>query len=356
LLRVDVDAKGFRVLLEVEELRTEFVTRAGILRAVDGVSFTVAAGETLALVGESGCGKSATALSLMRLVPSPPGTVGGKAVRFDGVDLLTVSENEMRTLRGKSIAMIFQDPMTSLNPSLTVGLQLTETIRLHLGLGRRAARQRAAELLEMVGIPDAPNRLRDYPHQFSGGMRQRVMIAIALACDPRLILADEITTALDVTIQAQVLELLKKLVRETGTSVLLITHDLGVVAGMADRVNVMYAGRIVESAATEELFARPSMPYTWGLLDSVPRMDTSRSDKLIPIHGAPPDLVNPPAGCRFAPRCRFAREICLTGEPELAPLAESPQHTTRCWGMQAVPGGGWLIGADRHALEGAAVA
>lgn len=336
------------MLLEVEDLHTAFTTRRGVLHAVDGVSFYVMPGETLALVGESGCGKSATALSLMRLIASPPGNVTGVA-RFDGVDLFSLSEPEMRSLRGKSLAMVFQDPMTSLNPALTVGLQLTETLKLHLGMDRHQSKQRAIELLELVGIPGAAGRLRDYPHQFSGGMRQRVMIAIALACNPRLILADEITTALDVTIQAQVLELLKKLVAELDTAVLLITHDLGVVAGMADRVNVMYAGQIVESATTSELFENPSMPYTWGLLNSVPRMDQDATDKLIPIEGSPPDLVDPPKGCRFQPRCVYARDICATDAPQLAeiPTAGMGEHLARCWGMQDVEGGGWLIGYDR---------
>lgn len=340
------------MLLKVEDLHTEFATRDGVLRAVDGVSFSVDHGEVLALVGESGCGKSVTALSLMRLVATPPGAIAGTAVWSEGVDLLTLSESEMRTHRGKSIAMIFQDPMTSLNPALTVGLQITETLRRHLGLNAKAARARAVELLQLVGIPDADRRLRDYPHQFSGGMRQRVMIAIAVACNPQLILADEITTALDVTIQAQVLELLKRLVRGSGTAVILITHDLGVVAGMADRVNVMYAGQIVESATTEELFANPSMPYTWGLLDSVPRMDRDRADRLVPIEGAPPDLIDPPRGCRFQPRCIYARKICAEAAPDLAAVsATTTPHTTRCWGMQDIEDGGWLLGVDRKSFH-----
>jgi len=334
------------MLLEVERLRTEFATRRGVVTAVDDVSFSLEAGETLALVGESGCGKSATALSLMRLIDEP-GTVTG-SVRFDEVDLLQLREKEMRLLRGRDLAMVFQDPMTSLNPALTVGVQLTETLKEHLGLDRRGAQARAAELLQLVGIPEASRRLRDYPHQFSGGMRQRVMIAIALACNPRLILADEITTALDVTIQAQVLELLKSIVARTGAAVLLITHDLGVVAGMADRVNVMYAGQIVESASTEELFRNPSMPYTWGLLDSVPRMDREATERLVPIEGTPPDLAALPQGCRFRTRCVFAREVCAERTPDLEQVAGAEGvHLTRCWGTSTRPEGGWLVGMDR---------
>ncbi|MFT4029111.1 MAG: ABC transporter ATP-binding protein [Protaetiibacter sp.] len=333
------------MLLEVERLRTEFATRRGVATAVDDVSFSLREGETLALVGESGCGKSATALSLMRLI-AEPGTVSG-VVRLDGVDLLGLGEREMREVRGRQLAMVFQDPMTSLNPALKVGLQITEPLRTHLGLSRAEARARAAELLRLVGIPEAERRLGDYPHQFSGGMRQRVMIAIALACSPRLILADEITTALDVTIQAQVLELLKELIGRTGAAVLLITHDLGVVAGMADRVNVMYAGQIVETATTEELYASPAMPYTWGLLDSVPRTDREPTGRLVPIEGSPPDLVELPTGCRFRARCRFARDICAERVPDLASVpSEHGVHLARCWGTAE---GGWLVGSDRHA-------
>jgi oligopeptide transport system ATP-binding protein len=329
-------------LLRVTELRTDFETRRGTVHAVDGVSFAVMPGETLALVGESGCGKSATALSLLRLI-AKPGKVGG-SIRFDGVEVLDLNDRDLRALRGKDMALIFQDPMTSLNPVLTIGLQLTETLKTHLGITGAEARTRAVELLRMVDIPEPERRLRDFPHQFSGGMRQRVMIAMALSCNPRLILADEITTALDVTIQAQVLELLKRLSRESKTAILLITHDLGIVAGMADRVNVMYAGEIVESAGTRDLFANPAMPYTWGLLDSIPKMNSTESERLIPIKGMPPDLTNPPRGCRFAPRCRYARPICNDRHPDLLQVPNTDKvHASRCWGMQAVEGGGWLL-------------
>lgn len=336
------------MLLEVKGLQAEYQTDSGRLRAVDDVSFSVRRGEVLALVGESGCGKSATALSLMRLSPAD---VSASSMALDGIELLDLSDKDMRAVRGKSIAMVFQDPMTSLNPSLTVGLQLTESLRLHLRLPRKAARRRAVDLLEMVGIPSAEDRLNDYPHQFSGGMRQRVMIAMALACEPKLLLADEITTALDVTIQAQVLELVQRLVRDLGTAVVFITHDLGVVAGLADRVNVMYAGQIVESATTHELFASPSMPYTWGLLQSVPRVDSEEKGRLVAIEGMPPDLTAPPVGCRFQARCNYSREICAELPPTLEPVnGPGDTHTTRCWGMQRVDGGGWLIGFDpRHA-------
>jgi oligopeptide/dipeptide ABC transporter ATP-binding protein len=340
-------------LLEVQGLVTEFRTLGGTLRAVDGVDFAVLPGETLALVGESGCGKSATALSLMRLIGPPSGRVSGR-VRFDGTDLLALSPREIRAVRGRRIAMIFQDPMTSLNPVLTVGLQLTETLKAHLGLTGTAARNRARDLLAMVGIPDPGRRLGDYPHQFSGGMRQRVMIAMALSCEPRLILADEITTALDVTIQALLLDLLKRLSREAGTAILLITHDLGVVAGMADRVAVMYAGQIVETARTADLFANPGMPYTWGLLASLPRMDEGERRRLVPIPGMPPNLLNPPPGCRFAPRCAHRRDICDRAAPPLATLPGAPPtHLARCWATQAVDGGGWLAGMGPTAARAA---
>jgi oligopeptide transport system ATP-binding protein len=339
-----------KALLEVDGLVTEFRTRGGTLRAVDGVSFSVLPGETLALVGESGCGKSATALSVMRLIDTGNGSVSG-SVRFDGTEVLSLNPRQVRDMRGRNIAMIFQDPMTSLNPVLTIGLQLTETLKTHLGLTGQAARDRARDLLAMVGIPEPEKRLRDYPHQFSGGMRQRVMIAMALSCNPRLILADEITTALDVTIQAQVLELLKRLSQESSTAMLLITHDLGVVAGMADRVNVMYAGQIVESARTRELFANPGMPYTWGLLDSVPRMDAGERERLVPIRGLPPNLIDPPKGCRFQPRCAYRRDICAQKVPDLLQLPGTGEtHLSRCWGTQQVEGGGWLVGFDRKAI------
>ena len=329
--------------LEVHDLTTQYFTGGGIVHAVDGVSFDLAEGETLGLVGESGCGKSATALSLMRLVPKRIGHVQGQ-VWFDGDDLLELDDDRIRRLRGRKIAIIFQDPMTSLNPSLTVGRQITEALQLHLAMTRSDARQRAIELLEHVSIPSASSRLGDYPHQFSGGMRQRVMIAIAVSCNPKLIIADEPTTALDVTVQAQILDLLRTLARELETAFILITHDLGVVAGMTERVHVMYAGQIVEKAGTSELFARPRHPYTWGLLRSIPRMGAPSRRKLVPIGGTPPDLVSPPAGCRFAPRCEYRRAICSTSSPELAnPAGATSEHVSRC---HAVQPGGWLTDVD----------
>lgn len=331
-------------LLEVDGLTTTFHTPRGDLTAVEDVSFSVEEGETLGIVGESGSGKSVSALTIMGLVP---GATSTGSVRFEGKDLLTLSDAEMRRIRGARIAMIFQDPMTSLNPVLRIEKQLTEVIRLHTGAGPEAAIEKAAELLEVVGIPDAKRRLRDYPHQFSGGMRQRLMIAMALACDPALVLADEITTALDVTIQAQVLALLKGLAAKRRTAFVMITHDLGIVAGMADRVVVMYGGQVVEVATTLDLFARPRMPYTWGLLGSLPRMDSDRSVPLVPIEGAPPDLIDPPKGCRFGLRCGHAREVCLRQSPPLAPAAgTSDTHLVRCWATQDHPDGGWLVGED----------
>ncbi|WP_238008510.1 ABC transporter ATP-binding protein [Dactylosporangium sp. AC04546] len=340
-------------LLEVRDLRTQFRAARGSVTAVDGVSFTVDAGEMVALVGESGCGKSATAQSIMGLIVPPAGQVTGGQVLFEGRDLLRLRPRELRAVRGKGIAMIFQDPMTSLNPVLTIGRQITETLRAHLGLSRRAARTRAVELLEMVRIPAAESRLGAYPHQLSGGMRQRVMIAMALSCNPRLILADEITTALDVTIQAQILDLLRDLARETATAVLFITHDLGVVAGMAERVNVMYAGQIVERAETADLFHRPQMPYTWGLLGSVPRLDLVRGGRLRPIAGRPPELTAMPPGCRFAPRCGHARETCADGVPDLTLTHQVPDRgqLNRCWGMRPADEGGWLSNEDRFAAH-----
>ena len=285
------------------------------------MSFELGYGETLGLVGESGCGKSVTALSIARLVPNPPGRIvaGRDHLRRDRRP--EDDDDEMRHLRGKEIGFIFQDPLTSLNPTLTIGYQIAESIREHIGLSRRRPRDRVVELLGKVGIPRAKDRLNDYPHQFSGGMRQRVMIAIALACDPKLILADEPTTALDVTIQAQILELIQRLSDEFHTAVLMITHDLGIAAGMCDRVNVMYAGRIVETGTVDELFERPRMPYSWGLLDSLPRLDDVRGDRLRTIEGLPPLLIQPPDACRFEPRCRFARDICREDEPELTSAA-----------------------------------
>jgi oligopeptide/dipeptide ABC transporter ATP-binding protein len=322
-------------LLEVESLQTQFSTSGGVVRAVDGVSWDVQEGETVALVGESGCGKSVSALSVMRLVSAPAGRIVGGRILFKGRDLLTLSEEEMRRVRGREIAMIFQEPMTSLNPVLTIGRQLTEGLEIHLGMETKAARGRAAELLAMVGISDPERRLPQYPHQFSGGMRQRMMIAMALACNPSLILADEPTTALDVTIQAQILELLRDLARRLGVAMLIITHNLGVVARYADRVNVMYAGRIVERATARELYANPRHPYTLGLLKSVPRLDVPRRLRLDPIEGQPPDLTRLPAGCAFGPRCAFRVERCGVEAPPLIPIGDSG-HVSACWETERV--------------------
>jgi oligopeptide transport system ATP-binding protein len=320
-------------LLNVRNLTTKFFTRQGVVNAVDGVSFDLRVGETLGIVGESGCGKSVTALSLMRLVPNPPGRItDGSILLHAGEgpahDLLKADESEMRAIRGNRISMIFQDPMTSLNPVLTVGYQLTEPQKLHLHVSKEEATRRAVTLLEAVGIPAAASRLNDFPHQFSGGMRQRVMVAMALACNPQLVIADEPTTALDVTIQAQLLDLIAGLTHDMGTAVILITHDLGVVAQVCERVIVMYAGRIVEEATTDQLFERPLHPYAVGLLRSVPRLGPTVRDRLTPIEGAPPDLVSPPKGCRFAPRCPLATEQCQ----EQPPLREiEPGHSVACW-------------------------
>jgi oligopeptide/dipeptide ABC transporter ATP-binding protein len=321
-------------LLRVNDLRTHFYTEEGVVRAVDGVSYDVAPGEILGLVGESGCGKTVSALSILRLIPMPPGRIVGGSVEFDGEDLLKMDEDEIRHIRGNKIAMIFQEPMTSLNPVLTIGRQLTETLELHLKMDRGAATRRAIELLEMVGIPEAKSRIGDYPHQFSGGMRQRVMIAMALSCNPKLLLADEPTTALDVTIQAQILELLTGLTRELGTAVIIITHNLGVVARYADRVNVMYAGKVVETATAGELYGSPRHPYTLGLLKSVPRLDQVRKEKLDPIEGMPPDLVRVPPGCSFRARCRFTVDRCAEDVPPLLPVASA--HHSACWEWEKV--------------------
>ncbi len=317
-------------LLEVQNLKTYFKTKAGRVRAVDGVSFAIKPSEKVAIVGESGCGKSVTALSIMRLVEQPPGEYVDGSILFDEQNLLDLPESAMRKIRGSKIGMIFQDPMTCLNPTMTVAKQIAEGLQIHLKLGAHQARQRAIALLEQVGIPEAAQRANSYPHQFSGGMRQRVMIAMALACSPKLLIADEPTTALDVTVQAQILELINGVCNEFGTAVILITHDLGVVAGMTDRVVVMYAGRVVETATTEELFANPRHPYTLGLLASVPRLDEARTSDLKTIEGSPPNLLNPPSGCPFMPRCVYARSICRT-MPPLAPLTGQAAHLKACW-------------------------
>ncbi|MGE0223088.1 MAG: ABC transporter ATP-binding protein [Acetobacteraceae bacterium] len=329
-------------LLEVRNLQTHFFTQTGVVRAVDGVSYTVEEGETLSLVGESGCGKSVSALSIMRLVPYPPGkTVGGEVI-FEGRDLLKLSDAEMRHVRGRQIAMVYQEPMTSLNPVLTIERQLTESLQLHLGMTRAAARQEAVRRLEQVGIPDPERRIRQYPHQFSGGMLQRVMIAMALSCNPKLIIADEPTTALDVTIQAQILDLMKRLSREYGVALLIITHNLGVVARYADRVNIMYAGKVVERGSARDIYRRPSHPYTVGLLHSVPRLDLPRKEKLDPIEGQPPDLTNLPSGCAFRERCRFAIEPCAETTPALRPVGTG--HLAACFVAENV-----LSGAEEFA-------
>jgi oligopeptide transport system ATP-binding protein len=338
-------------LLQVNDLRTYFRTQDGVVKAVDGISFSVDKGETLGIVGESGSGKSVTSLSVMRLIPQPPGEIASGQILFDGDDLLKYSEEEMRRVRGKDIAMIFQDPMTSLNPVLTIGRQITETLELHMKMTGREARNRAVELLSMVGIPSPENRLDDYPHQFSGGMRQRVMIAMALSCNPQLLIADEPTTALDVTIQAQILELIKTLQQELGMAVIIITHDLGVVAGMADRINVMYAGRVIEEGPTEQIFADPRMPYTIGLLQSIPRLDEQRGHRLEPIRGLPPDLIDLPALCPFAPRCDFVQDVCYHEVPPLRPVA--PNQRAACLFDVRAP---WLVHQEPQAQTAPQVA
>ena len=316
-------------ILEIENLQTQFFTSAGTVRAVDGITYTVDEGESVAIVGESGCGKSVSALSILRLIPDPPGRVVGGSIRFMGMDILALSDEEIRKVRGRRIAMVFQEPMTSLNPVLTIGLQLTETLEHHLGMTRDAARARATELLGMVGISDPERRLAQYPHHLSGGMRQRVMIAMALCCEPQLIIADEPTTALDVTIQAQILELMRDLTKRLGVALIIITHNLGVVARYADRVNVMYAGKIIEQGSALQIYHHPSHPYTLGLLKSVPRLDQPRKEKLDPIEGQPPDLTRLGAGCAFQPRCRYAVERCANEIPALEPVSEG--HTSACW-------------------------
>lgn len=321
-------------LLEVENLQTHFFTTAGVVKAVDGISYDVSEGETVAVVGESGCGKSVGALSIIRLVANPPGRVVGGHVRFMGKDLLALELDEMRKVRGRDIGMIFQEPMTSLNPVLTIGMQLTETMIEHLGVSYEEARARAVELLGMVGISEPSRRLDQYPHHLSGGMRQRVMIALALSCDPKLIIADEPTTALDVTIQAQILELMKELTKKMGVAVIVITHNLGVVARYADRVNVMYAGRIIETGTAEDIYHRPNHPYTVALLNSVPRLDLPRQARLDPVEGQPPDLTKLPQGCSFRPRCRFATAQCAEEAPTLK--QDNPGHMAACWNAETV--------------------
>jgi len=315
-------------LLEVNNLKTYFFTEEGVVRAVNGVTWHLDEGETLALVGESGCGKSVTAMSILRLIPNPPGRIVDGQILFEGKDMLKMGDSELRSIRGNRIAMVFQEPMTSLNPVLTVGQQLREAIQLHLGLNDDDATTRAVELLELVGIPEADQRVKDYPHQFSGGMRQRVMIAMALSCNPKLLIADEPTTALDVTIQAQVLEIMARLATDLGTAVLIITHNLGVVARYADRVNVMYAGEIVESGSAVDVFKTPRMPYTVGLMASVPRLDATERVRLATIEGQPPLLLQEIQGCAFRPRCDWAVDLCATEQPLLE--EKTPGHWARC--------------------------
>jgi oligopeptide/dipeptide ABC transporter ATP-binding protein len=323
--------------LSVEGLRVEFWTQRGTVHAVNGVSFEIAAGETLGIVGESGCGKSVTSLAILGILPRAGRVTGGRAV-FEGRDLIGRPDRELRQIRGRDIAMIFQDPMTSLNPVLTIGRQIRESIETHFGLDRKQAERRVVELLEQVGIPEARRRAGDYPHQFSGGMRQRAMIAMALACEPKLLIADEPTTALDVTIQAQILDLLRALVAERDTALVLITHDLGVVAGMCERVHVMYGGMVMETGSAEDVFRSPRHPYTLGLLQSVPRLDTPRGRKLQPIEGAPRDMLRPPSACPFAPRCAYEVD---RSRQEVPPLVEvAPGHKVACF--NPVPEDAWL--------------
>jgi oligopeptide/dipeptide ABC transporter ATP-binding protein len=322
-------------LLEVKDLHTEFRTGAGLVRAVDGISYTVEPGETVAIVGESGSGKSVSALSVLRLIPDPPGRITGGEIRFGGRDILQLTDAEMREVRGGEIGMVFQEPMTSLNPVLTIGRQITETLEQHRGMDPAASHRRAVELLGLVGIADAQRRLRQYPHQLSGGMRQRVMIAMALACDPKLIIADEPTTALDVTIQAQILELMKELTRRLNVALIIITHNLGVVARYANRVNVMYAGRLVESGPAADVYHNPRHPYTIALLRSVPRLDRPRQERLDPVEGQPPDLTRLDGGCAFRPRCRFAVDACAAAQPPLEP-AGATGHFAACFRSREV--------------------
>jgi oligopeptide transport system ATP-binding protein len=323
-------------LLSVEDLRVEFTTSRGPVYAVNGVSFSISPGETLGLVGESGCGKSVTSLAVLGILARNGRVTSGRA-EFEGRNLIGLSDSQLRQIRGREIAMIFQDPMTSLNPVLTIGRQIREALETHLDMDKKAATARAAELIDQVGIPSAELRLKDYPHQFSGGMRQRAMIAMALACKPKLLIADEPTTALDVTIQAQILDLLRTLVRESDTALVLITHDLGVVAGMCERTAVMYGGMFVETGSTDQIFARPRHPYTLGLLTSIPRLDQTRTRKLQPIEGAPPHLTTPPAMCPFAPRCAYEVEQSRREVPQLVEI--EPGHRVACF--NPVPAEEW---------------
>jgi oligopeptide transport system ATP-binding protein len=315
-------------LLEVQDLRMHFYTRDGIVKAVDGVTYTLNKGETLGVVGESGSGKSVHALTMMKLIPMPPGRVVGGDVQFKGKSLITMGDEEIRHIRGNEIAMIFQDPMTSLNPVYRIGRQLAEPLQIHKGMSKKEAWGRATDLLRLVGIPNPEARVKDYPHQFSGGMRQRAMIAMALACDPEILIADEPTTALDVTIQAQIIELMQELQQRTGSAIIMITHDLGVVADIADRVLVMYAGKAAEYGTTQEVFYRPMHPYTWGLMDSIPLHGMTEKSELCPIKGQPPSLVDVPPGCPFHPRCPYVKDVCRTDVPEFRFI--DGQHGAAC--------------------------
>ncbi|MBN1520688.1 MAG: ABC transporter ATP-binding protein [Spirochaetales bacterium] len=317
------------VILQVKDLKAYFKLDEGLLKAVDGVSFDLRKGETLGIVGESGSGKSVTNLAIMKLIPTPPGRIAGGQVIFDGKDLIPMNDNEIRQIRGNKISMIFQDPMTSLNPFLRISTQMVETIVLHQGLDKKAAKEKAIEMLKLAGIPAPENRIDQYPHQFSGGMRQRVMIAMALSCNPEILIADEPTTALDVTIQAQILELINELSQRLGTAVILITHSLGVVAGMCDNICVMYAGRVVEKGSADEIFADPKHPYTVGLIKSVPRLDKENKQRLYSIPGQPPNVINLPECCPFFPRCDRAMDICKSKYPPVADLGNG--RTVSCW-------------------------
>lgn len=317
------------ILLDVRDLTVSFDTYAGEVQAVRGATFHVKKGETLAIVGESGCGKSVTAQTIMQLIPMPPGRIKKGNIFFEGKDLAKLTDRQMEEVRGKDISMIFQDPMTSLNPTMRVGKQIMEGLMKHQKMNKAEAKERAIEMLRLVGMPTPEKRFEQYPHEFSGGMRQRAMIAIALACNPKLLIADEPTTALDVTIQAQIMELMQELQKKLNTSIILITHDLGVVAKVADRIAVMYAGVIIESGTADEIFHNPQHPYTWGLLKSVPRLDLGQKERLVPIDGTPPDLFAPPKGCPFADRCEYAMKICKKNYPEKTNINNT--HYVHCW-------------------------
>ena len=316
-------------LLDVKDLAVSFETYAGEVQSVRGTSFYVNKGETLAIVGESGCGKSVTAQTIMRLIPMPPGKIKSGSIEFEGKDLTKLTDKAMESIRGKDISMIFQDPMTSLNPTMKIGKQIMEVLMKHQNMSKKEAKEKAIEMLRLVGLPTPEKRVDQYPHEFSGGMRQRAMIAIALACNPKLLIADEPTTALDVTIQAQIIDLMRDLQEKLDTSIIMITHDLGVVADIADRVVVMYAGVIIETGTVNELFYNPQHPYTWGLLKSVPRLDTEDGERLIPIEGTPPDLIAPPKGCPFASRCEHAMKVCIDVYPEQTKITDT--HHVNCW-------------------------